>query len=255
MRRFRVGGSYDSPLSKQPNTGRLNNNQRAANRNLPSDFYTTRQSNLRTVQEQLLDFICTYLGIGIPQNSQSYNNASVYDRFIWRLKAYGMATLRTAFGIFEAAPTEMNVYLPTFVAYDFLNIYANTLRHKSNTEMYLRLAGMIRSILPIVDKDNFSKWEEYYRDFKTGRYSGGMTKWQARKAAETRYDPVDPIFDFTKPPRVKVPHAGASELATSNALYFLDAPPPTATQLKTGNVDIIKGGFSRRAARSSRRRF
>lgn len=253
MRRYRTsGGAIASQLSYRGNLARLNPN-RQANTN-PSNFYTARESNITGISENLLTLIKNYLQIPNSQNA-GRGAATTYDQLVMDLSDYGRDTLRESFGINDDAPTAFNPYLPTFVVYDFLNIQANIVPKPSDSDKFLRIAGMIRTILSTMDADNFGKWNEYYRDFKNGRYSGGKAKWRARKAADTPYDPVDPVFDFDSEPRVKIPRVNRSTLATGNALYYLDVLPPTKTALDTGLTNIIKGGPSRRAARSSRRRY
>lgn len=248
-----TGGSIAAQNRYAANLDQLNP-QRAVGRTSPMDFATPRMSNIGLVNLNLLSLISNYLGVPASNNANRAT-ASLYEQHIYDFTDYGRDTLRRAFGIFDEAPTAFNVYLPTFVAYDFLNIQANIEEGVTEKGKYLRLAGMIRKILPTIDPDNFGKWEEYYRDFKNGKYSGGRNKWLARKAAETPYDPVDPVFNFTNPPTVKISGVNQSAIDTTNALYYIDTMPPTRTTINSGLTNIIKGGRSRRAARSSRRRY
>lgn len=254
MRRFRTYGGSMNALKTF--NGSLPTTLLAANSGKTlADFYTTREQNIKDINTQILKFIKIYLKIANASDADIYKNAPEYEQLTTDLDTYGRETLRTAFGINRDAPTAMDPYLPTFVAYDFLNIKADTEENPVKRNKLLRLAGMIRTVLPTVDPENFSKWETYYRDFKIGKYSGGLTKWRARKAADTPYDPVDPIFDFDQQPRVKIPRVSPSSYATGDALYTLGVEPPTRTAIRDGKTDIIKGGFSRRSVRSSRRRF
>lgn len=253
MRRFRrCGGAIPNQHTYNANLQMLNFPRQGANA-LPATFYTPRETKVGEIGFSLITLIKNYLNI---PNSQNPNRpAPAYEAAVWDLAEYGRDTLRVSFGINNDAPTAYDPYLATFVVYDFLNIQANTVPKPTDANKFLRIAGMIRTILPTADPDNFGKWDTYYRDFKSGKYSGGMNKWRARKAAETPYDPVDPVFDFDKEPRVKIPRVSESNFATGNALYYLDVLPATKTALNSGNTNIIKGGSLRRAVRSSRRRY
>ena len=256
MRRFRqnVGGSIDTPDFFRGNLRQVNAGNRPAGRQNLTDFYSARLSNISTLNQNLIELIKTYLAIPTVQY-QNRARETVYIGNLYDLREYSRTTLRTAFGIDGKAPTEFDVYMPTFIVYDFLIIRGLTSANLDNREVYLRLAGMIRKVLPSMDSNNFGKWDSYYKDFKSGKYSGGITQWRARKALETRYDPVDPIFDFDKEPKVKIPHVSASDVATSNALWVTDVLPPNQGALNNGKVNIIRGGSLRRAVRSSRRRI
>lgn len=254
MKRISPSGGAIAAQNAYANNLNMLNPQRAPNHGTVIDFATPKEYYLGIVNANLLALIINYLGVPRSNNPRRAN-VSFYNQYIMDLSDYGRDTLRISFGIFDEAPTAFNVYLPTFVAYDFFNIQGNTVQAASEKGRYLRLAGMIRKILPTMDPDNFGKWEEYYRDFKNGKYSGGRNKWLARKAAETPYDPVDPVFNFANPPTVKIPGVNQSSLDTANALYYIDTVPITRNTIRTGATNIIKGGRSRRAARSSRRRY
>lgn len=254
MKRFSPSGGAIAAQNAYSNNLRIINANRPVGQQSPLDFATPQESNLSVTCGNLISLIGAYLGIPRSQNPRRAQLGQ-YDQMILDLSDYGRDVLRISFGIFDEAPTAFNAYLPTFVVYDFLNIQANTVASISVKETFLRMAGMIRKILPTMDADHFSKWEEYYRDFKNGKYSGGRNRWLARKAAETPYDPVDPVFNFSNPPTVRIPGVSRSNMATTNAMYYLDVMPPTQRTLNNGLTNIIKGGRSRRAARSSRRRF
>lgn len=252
MRRARPrGGALPAPRNYYPNFQELNQPRVIGQNAVPSDFYTARLSNVVDVGQRLVAFIKQYLAV--PNSVAGRANAT-YQDYINDFLAYGLGTLAFEFGINDQAPNEFFRYIPTFVVYDMLNIRGMNQPTKENREQSLKLANMIRSVLPISDPDNFSKWEEFYRDFKNGKYSGGKSTWRARKAQDTPYDPVDPIFDFTQEPRLKIKGLDKSDMAIGDSLFMLDAMPPTNARLTNGRTNLFRGGHSRRTARSSRRR-
>lgn len=250
MRRFRPrGGFYDQPITTTSKLTKL------ATQNTNGTFYTARENNISAIYLKLLQFIKDYLSIPDASTVDAYTKAPPAEKLTTDFDSFGRAKLAVAYGITKDAPSGFNVYLPAFTAYDFLIIAANKNDNPITSAELLRTAGMIRTILPTVNSEDFGKWETYYRDFKMGKYSGGLAKWRARKAAETPYDPVDPVFNFVEQPRVKIPRVSESSYATGNAMYLLDAPMLTGPELRDSKINIVRGGFSRRSARSSRRRY
>lgn len=258
MRRFRKsGGVIPPPASFFNNYQELDQANRGNTNNDPSYFYPERLRFMADVANRLAYFIKLFLTIpdyNGTTNLGTYNHTT-YSDIISDFKIAGNQIAKEL-GINNKAPIEFLTYLATFVAYDLLYIRGMNVGEQQDRNQQLQLAGMIRSVFPLADPDNFAKWETFYADFKSGKYSGGRTQWRARKAANTPYDPVDPIFDFSQEPKVKIPNIGRSAMATGDALYLLNAAPPTRNELMNSAVTMFRrGGSSRRAARSSRRRF
>lgn len=252
------GGAIEAPSAAHDRYVEIDQAARNAQNNEPTLFYPRRLRFVADSSTNIVRFIKAFAHIpdhGSPANAQTYNNVE-YDDIIEDFNDYGKTYLATNFGINDKAPLEFFRYLPTFIAYDFVYIRGMNSPGIQDQNQQLRIGNLIRTVLPVADPDNFSKWETFYREFKSGKYSGGMARWRARKAADTPYDPVDPIFDFTQEPRLKIPKLDTSAMATGDALYFLNRMPPTKAEINDGVANIFQGGASRRrAARSSRRRI
>ena len=254
-RRCRSGGSIDAfntgVLARfaTPVGARVDGTRHA------TDFYPPSLARINTLGNQIVIAIKTYLAIDNAVD-RGADHVNTYDENVADLTHYGQNTLAAAFGINDKVPVEFYRYIPTFVVYDALHVKAgNAVRGSDNEKQFLEMANIIRTVLPTSDNDNFGKWETFYHDFKSGKYSGGLASWKLRKAAETPYDPVDPIFDFRQEPKLKIPHVSETERNISDALYAFNVKPLTRAEIKNGLSPLLQGGRLRRAARTSRRRI
>lgn len=254
-RRCRSGGSIDAF-----NTGLIDRlgdavGVRPADRAHAVDFYPPSLRRIDSLGEKINLAIRTYLQI--PDSvARADGHINSDEENMIDISSYGQNTLAPAFGLNDKVPVEFFRYIPSFVVYDALHVRAgNAVRGSDNEKQALAMANMIRTVLPTADADNYGKWETFYHDFKSGKYSGGLASWKLRKAAETPYDPVDPIFDFRQEPKLKIPHVDAKERGIGDALYAYDVLPLTNREIKVGYAPLFQGGRMRRVARTSRRRI
>lgn len=188
-------------------------------------------------------------------------------------------TLESQLSIDKNAPGDFKNYLPWFMAYDILQIKATNPQLDERTRIaYIKLSELMRSLPPKQDMKKFSRWEEYYKDFKDGTYSGGKEAWLYNKRVSSSYDPTDPLFHFTpQRSRIEVRGTSPSLYGDYDVMRILDVKPegtaadkykqgpfvgtgwkPSPLMTYAGIPEFerqLMGGRMRRRVASSRRRI
>lgn len=270
-RRKRKGGSYDIADD------------------LESDDYGTDDRSIdtfanldvrmaRTLYNQLVPFALQVVGYDSEDdtaaNSEGDTDADTAPKkkSSWSDVASGLAT---ELNISKNAPGDFTQYLPWFVAYDILQIKATNPKLDERTRIaYIKLSELMRSLPPKQEINKFSRWEQYYKDFKDGTYSGGKDAWLYNKRVNTLYDPADPLFHFTpQRSRIEVRGTSPSLYGDYDVMRILNVKPEGDANERykqgpfvgTGWPDLRKasmlrarnlmGGRMRRRAASSYRRI
>lgn len=132
------------------------------------------------------------------------------SNFTWDAWDKAAVAKAGSLNIGDAAPHEFYRYVPWFLAYDVLQIKAtNPVLSERERIALVKIAELMRTLPPKQDSQRFSRWEEYYRDFKDGVYGGGKDTWLYNQRISTPYDPTNPLFHFT-PQRTRIEVKGSS---------------------------------------------
>lgn len=273
-RRKRRGGSYD------------------IQDDLEGDDYSTEDRTIdtfanldvrmaRTLYNQLIPFALQIIGYGESEDAAATATDTETDTAAdsatntkdpWGSAASGLAQ---DLNITKNAPGDFIQYLPWFVAYDILQIKATNPKLDERTRIaYIKLSELMRTLPPKQEINKFSRWEEYYKDFKNGTYSGGKDAWLYNKRATTLYDPADPLFHFTpQRSRIEVRGTSPSLYGDYDVMRILNVKPegdanerykqgpfvgtgwPSLKKASMLRARNLMGGRMRRRAASSYRRI
>lgn len=260
-RRKRRGGAF--PIA----TNLASDEYKAEDRKI-SDFANLDVKLASTLYTQLSPFALQVLGLTAKTDEEKkdpWGNA--------------VTQLVTQLKISDNAPGDFKQYLPWFMAYDILQIKATNPQLDERTKIaYIKLSELMRTLPPKQEIKKFSRWEEYYKDFKDGLYSGGKETWLYNKRATTPYDPTDPLFHFTpQRSRIEVRGASPSLYGDYDVMRILNVKPegssedrykqgpfvgtgwkPTPLMTYAGIPEFerqLMGGRMRRRVPSSRRRI
>lgn len=165
----------------------------------------------------------------------------------------------TSLNIGDTAPHEFYRYVPWFLAYDVLQIKAtNPVLNERERIALIKIAELMRTLPPRQDPEKFSRWEEYYRDFKDGVYGGGKDTWLYNQRISTPYDPTNPLFHFTpQRSRIEVKGASPSVYGDYDVMRILGVKRQGDVNTKYLQGPFVGtgwGGRSRRTVYPSRRR-
>lgn len=214
--------------------------------------------------------VCNPGADGLPAlvNNGAYDGAAITKlQELWKEQ---VDTFTKAFITATDAPADFANYLPWFVAYDMLQIKATKPLLDERVKIaYIKLSELMRSLPPRQEPNLFSRWEEYYRDFKEGVFGGGKDAWLYNQRVTTPYDPANPLFHFTpERSRIEVKGASPSLYGDYDVMRILDIKPQgtKADQFTQGpfvgtgwqhapEALSVSGGRMRRRAYPSRRRF
>lgn len=179
--------------------------------------------------------------------------------FTW--VAWDKAAVSKAGGlnIGDTAPHEFYRYIPWFLAYDVLQIKAtNPALNERERIALVKIAELMRTLPPKQDPERFSRWEEYYRDFKDGVYGGGKETWLYNQRISTPYDPTNPLFHFTpQRSRIEVKGASPSVYGDYDVMRILGVERQGNARERFSEGPFVGtgwGGRSRRTVYPSRRR-
>ena len=214
--------------------------------------------------------VCNPGATGLPalQFNATYDAAAISKlQELWKEQ---VDTFMKSFVTATDAPADFANYLPWFVAYDMLQIKATKPLLDERVKIaYIKLSELIRSLPPRQEPNLFSRWEEYYRDFKEGVFGGGKDAWLYNQRVTTPYDPANPLFHFSpERSRIEVKGASLSLYGDYDVMRILGIKPQGSAADKytqgpfigTGwqpspEALSISGGRMRRRAYPSRRRF
>lgn len=230
------------------------------------DYASLNVTMAEEVYSALLHKAADLSGIGsdlfnredLPENptpeQKQWHDATNQQR--WDSRAGDRAKL---LNIGDSAPLEFYRYVPWFLAYDVLQIKAtNPALNEREKIALIKIAELMRTLPPKQDPQRFSRWEEFYRDFKDGVYGGGKETWLYNQRISTPYDPTNPLFHFTpQRSRIEVKGASPSLYGDYDVLRILDVKRQGTVSEKFLQGPFVGtgwGGRSRRTVYPSRRR-